>query len=61
MTQNEADMNSFYQVVSQQSAAYAMLKNTLQMSNEEFLQYMRSQAINEYNQANLVISIPTRA
>lgn len=34
LTQNKADMDSFYQVVTQQSAAYAMMKDTLSMTND---------------------------
>jgi len=30
------------------------------MTNDQFIQYLRAQTINEYNQGNMIVSIPSR-
>jgi hypothetical protein len=57
---NEAEMNSFYQVITSQASAYSALKKSLGMNNDQLIQYIKSQAINNYNQNNMVVSLPTR-
>ena len=57
---NSAAMQSFYDIVTRQSSAYSLLKSSLNMNNDQLVKYVRAQAINEYNQKDIVVSLPSR-
>ena len=58
---NQAEMESFLNIITSQATAYNVLKTGLNMTNNQLIQYIKSQAINNYNQHNMVISLPTRS
>ena len=60
MKKNQAEMESFANIITSQASAYSALKTGLGMSNQQLIQYIKSQAINNYNQQNMVISLPSR-
>lgn len=46
--------------IKNQAQAYAGLKSNLGMTNKQLLKYIKSQAISDYDQNSLVVTIPTR-
>jgi type II secretory pathway component PulC len=42
---NNAQTQSFYNVVTQQSDAYALLKQSLNMNDQQLIKYIKGQAI----------------
>lgn len=57
---NEGNMDSLSQNIQLQSDAYRGLKTALSMTTDQLLKYIRQQVINEYDQSQLVVTIPTR-
>jgi hypothetical protein len=56
VTTNKAKMEAFVKVVKWEADAYQYLKGNLtQMTDENFLEYLKVKAINEFNQKNLII------
>ena len=60
ISKNQASMSSLYDVTTGQSTAYGNLKTNLAMNNAQLLEYIRSQTITEFNQQNMVATIPSR-
>ena len=60
INKNEAQMASLETNIKNQAQAYAGLKSNLGMTNMQLLKYIKSQAISDYDQNSLVVTIPTR-
>lgn len=61
MERNKAAMNSFENIIVSQANAYSALKTSLNMNNDQLITYIKQQAINNYNQNNMVLTLPSRA
>ena len=60
INKNDAQMESLQENIKNQAKAYAGLKANLGMSNTQLLKYIKSQAISDYDQNSLVVTIPSR-
>ena len=60
INKNEAQMASLEANIKNQAQAYAGLKSNLGMTNAQLLKYIKSQAISDYDQNSLVVTIPSR-
>ena len=60
INKNEANMASLHDNIRNQAQAYAGLKSNLAMNNTQLLKYIKSQAISDYDQNSLVVTIPSR-
>ena len=58
---SQANMDAFYEVSTQQATAYATLKDTLGLTNEELIGYIKSKLIGEYVESDMVVHVPSRA
>lgn len=54
---NKAQMEAFLQVTQIESEAYGAMKRDFNMTDEEFLKYIRVKTINQFNQKNLLIGV----
>lgn len=46
--------------IQNQAKAYAGLKQNLGMTNDQLLRYIKAQAIAEFEQSSLVVTVPSR-
>lgn len=60
INKNDAQMESLQENIKNQAQAYAGLKSNLGMNNTQLLKYIKSQAISDYDQNSLVVTIPSR-
>jgi hypothetical protein len=57
LAQNNASVNSFKAVQSAQSASYLALKKSLNLTNDQLLEFMKAKVVRDHVDDNLVVSL----
>jgi regulator of protease activity HflC (stomatin/prohibitin superfamily) len=57
LQQNKANVDSFNKIQNSQSEAYKILKNNLQMNNQDLLKFIKTKLVKNYDGNNMALTL----